>query len=68
MTKEEAETEALKRWHELPVSNQTVDNATEFAKVLLPVLTFETLGHREKVIAAWLLRDVDRRNAPGPQS
>ena len=60
MTKDEAEKEALKRWRELPLANQTVENAIEFAKVLLPALEFETLGSREKILAAWLIRDLGR--------
>jgi hypothetical protein len=58
MTKEEAEREAIRRWHELPLSNQTTDVAMEFAKVLFAALEFETLGDRQKIIAAWLVRDV----------
>lgn len=66
MTKDEALLEAIRRWRELPLSNQRIENAVEFAKVLEPELPFETLGNREKIIAAWLIRDVEsRREAPG---
>ena len=61
MTKEEAQKEAIRRWRELPLSNQTTDVAVEFAKVLLAVLPFETLGDRQKIITAWLVRDVQSR-------
>jgi len=64
MTKDEAQAEALRSWRELPVSNQQSENAAEFAKVLLPALEFQTLGDREKIIAAWLVRDVQSRKMP----
>ena len=35
-------------------------DAIEFAKVLLPALEFDTLGSREKILAAWLIRDLGR--------
>jgi hypothetical protein len=61
MTKDEAQIEAIRRWRELPLSNQTTDMAVEFAKVLFPALEFETLGDRKKIITAWLIRDVQSR-------
>ena len=62
MTRDEAQQAALARWHELPKNNQTVSNAFEFAKVLVPTLEFHTVANREKVIAAWLVQDVQRRS------
>ena len=64
MTKDDARSEALRRWHELPLSNQQIENAAEFAKLLLPSLEFHTLADREKIITAWLIRDVEGRKAP----
>jgi hypothetical protein len=61
LTKDQAQLEAIRRWRELPTSNQTTDVAIEFAKVLLPALEFETLGDRQKIITAWLIRDVQTR-------
>jgi hypothetical protein len=58
LTKDQAQLEAIRRWRELPTSNQTTDVAIEFAKVLFPALEFETLGDRQKIITAWLIRDV----------
>jgi hypothetical protein len=54
--------EAIRRWRELPISNQTTDVAIEFAKVLFAALEFETLGDRQKIITAWLIRDVQTRH------
>lgn len=61
MTKDEAQKVAIARWRELPRSNQTVDNAVEYAKVLAPTLNFRTMGKPEAVIAAWLVRDLASR-------
>ena len=61
MTKDEAQQEATRRWRELPLANQTIVNAVEFAKVLAPALEFHTLGDREKMIVAWLVRDIEQR-------
>ena len=61
MTKDQAQAEAIRRWRELPISNQTTDMAMEFAKVLYAALEFETLGDRQKIITAWLIRDVQTR-------
>jgi hypothetical protein len=61
LTKDQAQAEAIRRWRELPISNQTTDMAMEFAKVLFAALEFETLGDRQKIITAWLIRDVRNR-------
>jgi hypothetical protein len=55
LTKDQAQVEAIRRWRELPISNQTTDTAMEFGKVLLAALEFETLGDRQKIITAWLI-------------
>ena len=65
MTKDEAHREAIRRWHELPLSNNQIEMAIEFAKVLIPQLEFHTLGDREKIIRAWLIRDVQSRKSAG---
>ena len=64
MTKDEARQIAIRQWRELPLENQVIENAVEFAKLIAPALEFETLGHREKIIAAWLIRDVEGRTSP----
>lgn len=59
MTKDEAEKEALKQWRALPLAQrQTFEHAQAFARALFPVLQFETLGNRERIIEAWLLREL----------
>jgi hypothetical protein len=62
MTRDQAQQAALARWRELPKPNQTILNAVEFAKLLAPTLEFHTIANREKVIAAWLVQDVERRS------
>jgi hypothetical protein len=37
---------------------QTLDHALDFAKALFPALHFETLGNRERIIEAWLVREL----------
>lgn len=59
MTKAEAEAEALKRWRSRPLtSRRTIDDALAFAKTLNAELQFETLGRKERIVEAWLLRDL----------
>ncbi|MEO9231460.1 MAG: hypothetical protein ABI216_21275 [Devosia sp.] len=61
MTKDEARREAISQWRALPILNQQVATAAEFARLLAPTLGFDTLGDRERVITAWLVRDVESR-------
>lgn len=62
MTKDEAHTEALRRWRELPImKRQTHKQANEFAAALAVALDFHTMGSTERVIAAWLVRDIEER-------
>lgn len=59
MTKDEAHREAIKRWQALPAaSRKTLDHALDFAKVLDPLLEFETLGNKSRIIEAWLVREL----------
>lgn len=64
MTKDEARQIAIRQWRELPLENQLVENAAEFARLMAPALEFETLANRERVITAWLIRDVEDRTPP----
>jgi hypothetical protein len=64
MTKDEARQIAIRQWRELPLENQVIENAVEFAKLIAPALEFDTLGNREKIIAAWLIRDAEARIGP----
>jgi hypothetical protein len=61
MTKDEAQREAIRCWQELPLANQQLENAPEFARLLMPRLPFDTMGNRERLIAAWLIQDVEIR-------
>ncbi len=60
MTKDEARQEALRRWHELPAAQRaTQEQAQIFAASLADDLDFRTMGNERKVIAAWLVRDIE---------
>ena len=60
MTKDEAKVEALRRWRALPeAERRTHDQAQVFAAGLAEELDFRTMGNERKVIAAWLVRDLD---------
>jgi hypothetical protein len=56
--KAEAERAALALWRELPLQNRDMEHAIEFAKVIARGLPFETLGDHDKIVAAWLIRDI----------
>ena len=59
MTKAEAERETLIRWRALPLKDrQTYKQATVFAAKLANELNFVTLGTKERIIVAWLARDL----------
>lgn len=63
MTKDEAQREAIRRWRELPVMNrQTYREALAFAELLVPALTFHTVANRQRLIEAWLIRDLDQKD------
>lgn len=60
MTKDEARQEALRRWRDLPEDERrTEDQAQVFAAGLAEELDFRTMGNERKVIAAWLVRDLE---------
>ena len=62
MTKDEAQREAMRRWRELPIMNrQTQKQATQFAEVLAAALDFHTMGNKQRIIQAWLVRDIEER-------
>ena len=60
MDKAEAEGAALELWRELPSQNRDLEHAIEFAKLIARRLPFDTLGNHEKIIAAWLIRDIKK--------
>ncbi len=52
----------MRRWRELPIMNrQTYEQAGEFAEILAAALDFHTMGNRQRIIKAWLVRDVAER-------
>lgn len=62
LTKDEAQTEAMRRWRDLPIMNrQTHEQAGEFAEILAAALDFHTMGNKQRIIEAWLVRDIEQR-------
>jgi hypothetical protein len=61
MTKQEAEREALARWHRLPVQDrQDFRQAFKFAERVENDFDFRTMADKRKMIACWLIRDLER--------
>jgi hypothetical protein len=59
LTKDEAHREVLRQWRQLPVQDRrTFEQAVAFAAVVTPAIEFETMGSRQRMIAAWLQRDL----------
>ena len=64
MDKKEAEQEALQLWRELPAQNRAdIDHALAFAELIAKQLPFDTLGNHDKIVAAWLIRDLKASKA-----
>jgi hypothetical protein len=62
LTKDEAQREAMRRWRELPIMNrQTQKQAAQFAELLAAALDFHTMGNKQRIIQAWLVRDIEER-------
>jgi hypothetical protein len=60
MTKNEARDEVLRRWHALPAEDRhTYQHAQVFAAAFAEDLDFRTMGNARKVIAAWLVQDLE---------
>lgn len=59
MSKDEAEREAIRRWRELPADlRETADQAEAYAAILVRELEFTSVTGRERLIGAWLIRDM----------
>jgi hypothetical protein len=71
MTKDEAEREAIRRFSQLPPhERQQYEDAEAYSKRLEAELDFHTVTNKQKLIAAWLVRDMVRakaRSADKPQ-
>ena len=60
MTKDEAKKEAIHRWRSLPVmSRRTHQQAEAFVRELARTISFHTMGSCERVMFAWLVRDIE---------
>jgi hypothetical protein len=59
MTKQEAELEALRRWYLLPEHlRDSFEHAEAYAMRLDQELDFFTVTSRQRLIAAWLIREI----------
>lgn len=59
MTKDDAHTEALKRWRQLPAAErQTTLQAEVYGRILAESLSFHTMGDPMRIITAWLISDI----------
>ena len=66
MTKHEAEQEAIRRFRQLPFhERQEIEDAEAYSKRLEMELEFQTITNRQKLIAAWLIRELVRARARG---
>jgi hypothetical protein len=64
MTKDEARREVVKRWRALPAgARQTHAHLSQFAHALAQEIVFETLADRTRLIEAWLIKDMEHRDA-----
>ncbi len=63
LSKQDAEREVLRRWSQLPPHQRlSYEDAEAYAKRLDAELDFRTMTSKEKLIAAWLIREIDRVN------
>lgn len=61
MTKQDAEREVIRRWYMLPAQDrETQDDAVAYSHRLDQELDFETMSNKQKLIAAWLIREMEQ--------
>ena len=61
MTKDEARKEVVRRWRALPImQRQNHHQAEAFATSLTGTLDFRTMGDPQKLILAWIVRDLEQ--------
>jgi hypothetical protein len=66
MTKDEAEPEAIRRFRQLPLNQrQQIEDAETYARRLDTELEFHTVTNKQKLIAAWLIREIVRARTSG---
>jgi hypothetical protein len=59
MDKADARKEAIRLWRALPPNeHRHHKQATAFARIIAPMLDFETLGDHDRIIEGWLQRDL----------
>lgn len=60
MTKDEARKEVIRRWRMLPVMERhTFEQASDFVATIEAAIDFRTMGNRQSIILAWLIKDVE---------
>ncbi len=65
LTKQEAQREALRRWHALPPDRRrTYEDAAAFAASPEGRIAFQTVADPQKVVTAWLIRDLVAAEQP----
>jgi hypothetical protein len=65
LTKEEARREALRRWHALPPDRRrTFEDAAAFAASPGGRIEFQTVADPQKIVTAWLIRDLAAEEQP----
>jgi hypothetical protein len=68
MTKDEAQREAIRRFRQLPLhQRQQIEDAEAYSKRLEMELDFHTVTNRQKLIAAWLIREIVQARTRGEE-
>ncbi len=61
ISKQDAEREAIRRWYALPANlRQTYEDAEIYASHLERELDFYTVTSKQRLIEAWLIREIHR--------
>ena len=65
ISKQDAERETIRRWYALPANlRQTYEDAEIFATRLDLEFDFYTVTSKQRLIEAWLIRELNRRVDP----
>ena len=63
LSKQDAEREVLRRWSLLPPhERRTYEDAEAYSLRLDREIDFHSMMNKQKLIAAWLIRELDRQN------
>jgi hypothetical protein len=61
LSRQDAEREVIRRWYLLPpFQRQTYEDAEAYAARLVQELEFYTVTSRQRLIAAWMIRELQR--------